>query len=70
MASAALSVGRRDRRCRNNRHHGDRTENDCKKADAFYLVEFQHGDVSLSIDAPLKVKAVGSIALLSATCGR
>lgn len=45
-SAPALSVG--NRRCRHNRHHGDRTENDCKKAGAFHLVEFQHGDVSLS----------------------
>jgi hypothetical protein len=45
-SAPALSVG--NRRCRQNRHHGDRTENECKKAGAFHLVEFQHGDVSLS----------------------
>ncbi len=54
-SAPALSVG--NRRCRHKRHHGDRTENDCKKADAFHLVEFQHGDVSLSIDAPLNGSA-------------
>jgi hypothetical protein len=54
----ALSLGRRGRRSRKKCHHGDRTEGHSKNAYVFNLVEVQHGDVSLSIDAPLKALAV------------